>query len=84
MRQCRGLTKEGKWVYGGYVHIEPIYKDVRYPKGVPHINKIISLDGSEWEVIPETVGQATGEQDKNTKHRRLDGTLEIVGNVHQT
>jgi len=68
MRPYRGKRKDnGEWVYGWYVHIEPVYKDVRHPKGVPHIDKIVLLDGSEYEVILETVGQSIGRKDKNGK-----------------
>jgi len=58
MRQYRGLTKDGKWVYGYYV-----VEGYKLPK--PHF---IVSKGGEWnEVIPETVGQFTGLKDKNGK-----------------
>jgi len=50
MRKCRGLTKEGKWVYGWYIFST--------------IDEIIQ-DGLRYEVLPETVGQDTGLKDKN-------------------
>ena len=50
----------GEWVYGNYVHITGINFEE---------HKITSLEA--WEicskVIPETVGQYTGLQDKNGK-----------------
>ena len=66
MRPYRGLTKDGKWVYG----------DVIYANGVAYI-----FDGDHgsfvddddfaaynlFEVLPETVGQQTGLKDKNGK-----------------
>lgn len=56
----RGLRKDGKgWVYGDTMND---------PNNIGFYNIIISFEGlpREWvEVIPETVGQFTGLQDKN-------------------
>jgi hypothetical protein len=58
MRQYRGLTKEGKWVYGHYV-----VEGCKKPK--PHF---IVEQGGKWNtVIPETVGQFIGLKDNNGK-----------------
>ena len=57
MRPYRGLTKEGKWVFGWYAE----YKDEPV---------IYSATDKPWiahKVIPETAGQATGIKDKNGK-----------------
>ena len=55
MRQYRGLTKEGKWVYGWYIEKED-----------SHYNTYsVIVFGRDFEVIPETVGQNTGLKDKN-------------------
>lgn len=55
MRNYRGLTKDGKWVYGWY------YED-------NGLSIIISLeDNHDWIVIPETVGQSTGYNYKSGK-----------------
>jgi len=63
MRPYRGLTKEGKWVYGWYCEIidgkSLIIRDksiLTHPRGF-----IYDFD----EVIPKTVGQFTGLKDKN-------------------
>ena len=55
----RGMTKEGKWVYGYYV-VEG------YKKPKPHF---IVEPGGQWHIVlPETVGQFTGlHDDKRTK-----------------
>ena len=79
MRQYRGLTKEGKWVYGWYCEAQDYYKkkhhfitskDSRFYPYVDGEERIIepkkySVD--IIEVIPETVGQSTGLKDKNGK-----------------
>jgi len=60
MRPYRGMTKEGRWVYGGYA-----------PSGNKHF--ILESKEGAWipwimhEVISETVGQSTGLKDKNGK-----------------
>ena len=64
MRNYRGLTKEGKWVYGNYIYlrhddnsesyfIQEI--DAKY-YSKPEYNRGWSHD--KFEVIPETVGQS--------------------------
>lgn len=66
MRPYRGLTKEGKLVYGWYKY---------HPYYALHLicffEENEQLDGGgiwkEIEVIPETVGQFTGLKDKNGK-----------------
>jgi len=63
----RGLTKEGKWVYGGHAEIEGknyiLLEDAQItdegPRGIEVAGFI--------EVIPETVGQSTSLKDKNGK-----------------
>ena len=70
--EFRGLTKDGKWVYGNYsylkhddgreghwiVEIEPTYVRTGpvFERGWTHL---------QYEVRPETVGQYTGLKDKN-------------------
>ena len=60
MRNYRGLTKDGKWVYGWYVNN-------------PHGNTHIIIEPIDYavedrhDVLPETVGQSTGLKDKNGK-----------------
>ena len=56
MRNYRGLTKDGKWVYGWYVNN-------------PHGNTHIIIEPIDYavedrhDVIPETVGRYTGLKD---------------------
>jgi len=70
--EFRGLTKDGKWVYGNYsylkhddgreghwiVEIEPTYVCTGpvFERGWTHL---------QYEVRPETVGEYTGLKDKN-------------------
>ena len=59
MRQYRGLTKDGKWVYGWYFELVDGVYQVR--------RSYIKQYDTPWhdtEVIPETVGQSTGLKDK--------------------
>ena len=65
MRPYRGLTKEGKWVYGWYVERNghaTIYPLDPYQKG-------------HYAVIPESVGQSTGLKDKNGKEIYYDSDI---------
>jgi len=52
-RPYRGLTKDGKWVYGWHLEV----------RGTSNIYD--SKRGLWVEVIPKTVGQQTGLKDKN-------------------
>ena len=62
MRPYRGLTGDGKWVYGWYV---------KSGMGIHYIyigkegNPIWDIDGCYIQVLPETVGQQVGLKDKN-------------------
>lgn len=60
MRNYRGLTKEGKWVYGWYM--EHPFSD-NPAKNV----SVIIQEERPYEVIPKTVGQQTDRKDKNDK-----------------
>lgn len=72
MRKYRGLTKEGKRIYGWYAKVEEKHciitdkcrfdcEDDAYGESYGVFFKGIV------EVIPETVGQSTGRKDKNDK-----------------
>ena len=66
MRHYRGLTKEGKWVYGW------LWMNLTIPeRPVAIISQWEIISGVntaiEYPVIPETVGQFTGLKDKNGK-----------------
>ncbi len=54
MRQYRGLTKEGKWVYGWITYGDK-----------PPMARMYGPKGYIAEVIPESVSQFTGLKDKN-------------------
>ena len=65
MKPYRGLTKGGKMVYGWHFEdgaIHYILKAKLMMGGSLILNRIV--DGM-YEVIPETVGQQIGRQDKN-------------------
>lgn len=68
MRPYRGLTKDGKWVYGWYNHHENKDWISDWDKGFPTVLPDGEI-GNTWmvEVIPETVGQQVGLKDKNGK-----------------
>ena len=59
MRFYRGLTKDGKWVYGWY------YEDVQGHAYI--LTSEIRACAGFTEILPETVGQSTGLNDKNGK-----------------
>ncbi len=84
MRQYRGLTKDGKWVYGWYME-HPFKDDPTKPLSV------IVQDEIPYEVLPETVGQQIGKQDKSGKEiyggdilQLAYETLSLRGIVQQT
>ena len=71
MRNYRGLTKEGKWVYGWYVG-EGFKCSLIIPTsggygsyGSTDSDK--TMIGPVLEVLPETVGHNTGLKDRNGK-----------------
>jgi len=78
MRQYRGLTKEGKWVYGWYIEGNNL-KDGTHKRHLrsyilqefPDIREntigCVRVDGLV-EVIPETVGQSVGLKDVHGKN----------------
>ena len=55
-------TDNGEWVYGNYCIAEKLDKS-----GVEYFIIEIEAEGSQYYVIPETVGQYTGLTDKNGK-----------------
>ena len=55
-------TDNGEWVYGNYYIAEKLDKS-----GVEYFIIEIEAEGSQYYVIPETVGQYTGLEDKNGK-----------------
>jgi len=76
MRKYRGLTKEGKLVYGWFLKTHnPTTEDTYWiiKDGLYATDIIIGIDNTKfpkmlqgcYPVIPETVGQFTGLKDKN-------------------
>jgi hypothetical protein len=56
MRDYRGLTKAGKWVHGWYWYNEATGKHyIRATNFQP-----AEFDYTDYEVIPESIGQSTG------------------------
>lgn len=69
MRQYRGLTKEGKWIYGSLFHFVKrafIIDEFKLHEPLNKNHNDLWLEGL-IEVIPETVGQSTEQIDKNGK-----------------
>jgi len=67
MREYRGLTKEGKWVYGWYVKIEGAHYIIDNTVSHTWLEEDCYEVQGLIEVIPETVGQQVGLKDKNSK-----------------
>ena len=67
MRQYRGMTKNGKWVYGWYRY--HLYYEIHlisyFEERKELADKVPTGIWREWEVIPETVGQQIGRKDKS-------------------
>ena len=71
MRQYRGLTKEGKWVYGYYAKFAG-YSYIIQEADIGKVHAILKTANGPLPlefipVLPETVGQSTGLKDKNGK-----------------
>lgn len=65
MRQYRGLTKDGKWVYGDYIHSGDTLHYIVPEDAVFTLGRNGLLLSCIYSVIPETVGQSTNLKDKN-------------------
>lgn len=76
MKQYRGLTKDGKWVYGTIALCE---NDELFIIGkvVESCEEYISFEF--WQpVIPETVGRSTGFKDNKNDKEIYEGDIVIV------
>ena len=81
MRNYRGLTKEGKWVYGDKVEIGKSCWIVSRPE-LTESDDMTEVHCSIWgfiEVIPETVGQQVGIPDK-TGTKIYEGDIVVKNN----
>ena len=91
MRQYRGLTKEGKWVYGWYLEMPGKQKPQVEDQGNGMVScqlvdaEIVSCIAYKskthvaldfCKVIRETVGQSTGLYDRNGKEDYFDDILQ--------
>lgn len=73
MRKYRGLTKEGKWVYGWYIKFDNkpyIFLNNRKP----FLSQFIC-------VVPETVGQQVGLKDKKRTKEYPEGQEIYEGDI---
>lgn len=79
MRPYRGLTKEGEWVYGWYLHRHESDWD-------GHDKYIHQIHTEEWnefiEVIPESVGQFTGRKDIKDKEAYDGHIISVIAEKH--
>lgn len=66
----RGYSKiYRKWFYGSYLYLDkPIYnRNSRDPVDTDPVHYIVTPDGAQHSVVPETVSQFTGPTDHNVK-----------------
>ena len=75
MRQFRGLTKDGKWVFGWLVIISGIHYIVNPEAGMAKCECGGHGFAGFVEVLPSSVGQSTGLKDKNGKEKIYKGDL---------
>lgn len=73
MRPYRGLTKDGKWVYGWYIKTD--FADYIVPSEYV-VNWKVFI-----QVLPETVGQQTGLKDKKRTEKYPDGQEIYEGDI---
>lgn len=93
MRNYRGLTKEGKMVYGWFLKTHnPTTEDTHWiiKDGLYATDIIIGIDNTKfpkmlqgcYPVIPETVGQSIGLKDKNGTEEKEVYQSDIITYQH--
>lgn len=82
MRRYRGLTKEGKLVYGWYIYLKPEDRHYIIPEDEPmekHLPDYASYGIFSYiKIIPKTVGQFTGSKDSYHQEKYQDDIIKIT------